>query len=136
MRRKAEILKYTNNKINVSKKQQYAMLAKGVLRKKKSWSTQTQTYTNYNTRGLQVTGPKGPNTPDGTILICNGGKTNCASTTTNDVPGRPMQLCYEKKVPLTNYKVKRTYLAGVGKWPQTSWEPGDEGFPRGKAGGR
>ena len=134
MRRKAEILKHANNNINLSKKHQYAMLAKGFLRKKKSWSTQTTTATDCNTRSLPVSGRIGPKTPVGTILICNNGQTNCASTTASDVPGTPMELCYQKEVPLVNYKVKRTYLTGVGKWPQTMWQPGDMGFPRGKSG--
>ena len=38
MRRKAEILKHNNNKINLSKKAQYSMPAQGKLRKKKSWA--------------------------------------------------------------------------------------------------
>ena len=135
MRRKAEILKYSKNNSNLSKKQRYAMLAKGYLRKKKSWASQTVSSTDYNVNDLLTSGRKDPNTtPNGTLLLCDGQRTNCALTTASDVPGKPMTLCYNKKVPLENYKVKRTYLGGVGKWPQISWAPGNRGFPRGKAG--
>jgi surface protein len=61
MRRKAEILQYSKNNSNLSKKQRYAMLAKGYLRKKKSWASQTVSYTNYNVNELNVCG---------TILSC------------------------------------------------------------------
>lgn len=120
MRRKAEILKYNNNKINLSKKAQYSMLAQGKLRKKKSWATQTNTYTNHNSINLTRSGRISKSTPNGTIFVCNGTTNNCARSTASDVPGKPMQLCVNNKVPLVNYKVKRTYLSGVGKWPMLS----------------
>ena len=120
MRRKAEILKYNNNKVNLSAKAQYSMLARGKLRKKKSWATQTGTYTNHNSQNLAQTGRISKYTPNGTILVCNGKTNNCARSTASDVPGKPIDLCVNNKVPLVNYKVRRTYLSGVGKWPMIS----------------
>ena len=110
------------------------MLARGVLRKKKSWATQSDTYTNYNTRNLKQYGQVNSNTPNGNILLCNGVINNCASSTASDVPGKPIQLCINNKVPLVNYKIKRTYKSGVGKWPMLSWRPTYNGFPNGKSG--
>ena len=278
MRRKAEILKYSKNNSNLSKKQLYGMLARGYLRKKKSWASQTITYTNYNVNGLNTYGPyhlkcgsiflnddnihdaityyiHGDDTDIPADVVCfiktntiiNDWNTSCVTnmeglfksttfnqdigswdissvtnmegmfesatafdqdiggwdtssvtnmdnmffkaaiyahalttwcvknlslphqfstgsllanvdmpswgestycsantrkdpglkyilTTASDVPGKPMLLYYDNSVPLENYKVRRTYLAGVGKWPHISWAPGNNGFPRGKSG--
>jgi 6-phosphogluconolactonase len=63
-------------------------------------------------------------------------KTNvkCEPSSASDVPGNSV-LCYDPAVPLVNYlPPQRTFLAGGTKWPQSSWQPGDNGFPRGKKG--
>ena len=58
----------------------------------------------------------------------------CAPSSASDVPGNSV-LCYDPAVPLVNYlPPQRTFLAGGTKWPQSSWQPGDNGFPRGKKG--
>jgi hypothetical protein len=58
----------------------------------------------------------------------------CAPSSASDVPGNSV-LCYDPAVPLVNYlPPPRTYLAGGTKWPQSTWKPGDNGFPRGKKG--
>jgi hypothetical protein len=127
MRRKAEILKYNDNSSKMTKKQQYAALAKhGGPGKKKVWATQSETYTNPNTQNL----PRG----DGNTLICSQNKRKCAPTTASDVPGKVKKLCMEENVPLTRYRVQRTYRGGGEKWPQTAWRRGDKGFPVGKSG--
>jgi uncharacterized repeat protein (TIGR03803 family) len=60
----------------------------------------------------------------------------CESSSASDVPGNSV-LCYDPSVPLVNYlPPQRTFLAGGTKWPQYSWQPGDNGFPRGKKGMR
>ena len=59
MRRKAEILEYKQNSMKLTKKQQYAQIAKGGgPQRKKSWATQSHdpTYTNSNTRNLEEKG--------------------------------------------------------------------------------
>jgi hypothetical protein len=58
----------------------------------------------------------------------------CSPSTASDVPGPITTLCYNPNIPLVNYIVQRTYLAGGTKFPQTCWKPGDDGFPVGKAG--
>ena len=58
----------------------------------------------------------------------------CAPSSASDVPGNSV-LCYDPAVPLVNYlPPQRTFLAGGTKWPQSTWKPGDNGFPRGKKG--
>ena len=58
----------------------------------------------------------------------------CEPSSSSDVPGNSI-LCYDPAVPLVNYlPPQRTFLAGGTKWPQSSWQPGDNGFPRGKKG--
>ena len=133
MRRKAEILQYKNNNSNLSSRRLYSRKARGIGVEKQSWANQAPManpsippiVTNNNTNNLQQIG---------FTLICPEARTLCFSTTASDVPGRPQLLCYNQNVPLVNYKVRTTYLAGSSKWPQTCWKPGDDGFPVGKAG--
>lgn len=56
------------------------------------------------------------------------------SSTASDVPGNPIELYLDPNVPLTGYIVQQTYSAGGTKFPQSSWAPGDDGFPVGKSG--
>jgi hypothetical protein len=132
MRRKAEIFKYKKNATDQTKKQKYALLAKGVnIYRKRSWATQSEYYTNPNVNNLPQVG---------NALICGNDSpeaqqaAKCSPTTNNDVPGPIRQICYDKTIPLTNYVVRRIYTFNGTKWPQTAWKPGDNGFPLGKAG--
>ena len=50
--RKAETLEYKKNGARLSQAQQYSMAARNALTRKKSWATQTQTYTNPNVDNL------------------------------------------------------------------------------------
>jgi photosystem II stability/assembly factor-like uncharacterized protein len=110
-RRKAEILKYKANSSNMTKKQQYANAASNrwLTGRKRSWATQTDTYTNPNTSTLQRVG---------NVLVCNNNNVACTLTSGADVPGRIQPLCYNPTIPLYNYKVTRTYKSGGTKWPQ------------------
>jgi hypothetical protein len=134
MRRKVEIFKYKKNSADQTKKQRYALAAKGVnLYRKKCWATQTQDYTNPNVNNLPLVGftlTCGNDSPAAQNIA------NCSPTTNNDVPGPIMQICYDKTIPLTNYITRRTYTYNGTKFPQTAWKPGDNGFPVGKAGRR
>jgi hypothetical protein len=110
-RRKAEILKYKANSSNITKKQQYANAASNrwLTGRKRSWATQTDTYTNPNTSALQRVVD---------VLVCNNNNVSCSLTSDADVPGKIKKLCYNPTVPLYNYKVTRTYSSGGTKWPQ------------------
>ena len=127
MRRKAEILNYRKNSSNLTKQQYFALLAKGNgPAAKRTWATQSDTYTDPNTSELQLVG---------NTLICNTNPIICAPTSSSDVPGPIMQLCYNPSAPLVGYNPPNRVKVNIGfKWPQESWQPGDNGFPRGKAG--
>jgi len=127
MRRKAEILKYKANSAQLTKKQKWAQIVHGGgPLAKKVWATQNALGSNPNIENLPLVG---------NVLQCNGSPlVQCSPSTACDVPGPTTQLCDDPNVPLTNYIVQRTYLAGGTKFPQTCWAPGDNGFPVGKAG--
>jgi len=138
MRRKAEILQYKNNDSNMSAKQKYSRLSRGIGTPKKSWANQRSLSQQPNPPSEKpITNPNSNSLQEDNInyrLLCQSNKQKCHSTTSSDVPGKPRNLCYDKNIPLINYKVRRTYLAGSTKWPQRAWQPGDNGFPVGKAG--
>ena len=108
-RRKAEILKYKANSSNITKKQQYANAASNrwLTGRKRSWATQTVSYTNPNTSTLERVGD---------VLVCNNNNVSCSLTSDSNVPGKIQRLCNDPSVPLYNYKVTRTYKSGGTKW--------------------
>ena len=130
MRRKAEILKYKKNQNNLTQKQQWSMLNKGQLTRKKTWATQgIINNSDPNTNNLNLVG---------NTLVCN---TNTVApliivtpTYASDVPGKQIGLYLNPYVPLTNYKNQITYSNVGSKFPETAWTPGDKGFPIGKSG--
>lgn len=128
MRRKAEIFLYKKNANDQTKKQKYALLAKGInIYKKISWATQSEYYTNPNVNGLPQVGYT---LTCGDVNILK----NCSPSTNNGVPGPIINICYNQEIPLTNYVTRRIYTFNGTKWPQTTWKPGNNGFPVGKAG--
>jgi len=110
-RRKAEILKYKANSSCITKKQQYANAASNrwLTERKRSWATQTVSYTNPNTSTLGRVGD---------VLVCNNNNVSCSLTSDCGVPGKIRTLCYNPSVPLYNYKVTRTYKSGGTKWTE------------------
>jgi hypothetical protein len=127
MRRKAEILNYKKNSSTLTKKQYYALLANGNgPSAKRAWGTQGDAYTDPNSSVLPQ---------DGNIILCNTNRIICAPTSSSDVPGPIIQLCYNPDVPVVGYTQPNRFRTNIGfKWPQESWQPGNNGFPRGKAG--
>ena len=126
-KRKATIFQYKQNGAGFSKKQNYSRLARGLGRQRgQTFATQSDTYTNANTHNLKILNNR--------VLSCSNVTKNWALTNQNDTPGPVRRITNIPSVPLTNYKVRRTYLAGGGKWPQYGWAPGNIGFPVGKKG--
>jgi len=112
-RRKVEILKYKGNSAQLSQAQQYSMLSRNVFTRKKSWATQTQTYTNPNVNNL----PEIKNAAGTTVALqCNQPNVICSLTSDSDVPGPVIPLCIDESVPLYNYKMQVTPASG-GKYP-------------------
>ena len=127
MRRKAEILKYKKNSANLTKQQQYALLAQ---------NKGPYTPRSFGNQGPTNTNPNIGNFPQvGNSLICNSNQTICAPTSSSDVPGPVMNLCYNPAVPLVGYNPPNKFRVDIGfKWPFRSWQRGDNGFPVGKEG--
>jgi hypothetical protein len=119
-RRKAEILKYKNNSSNMSKAQQYSMASRNALTRKKSWATQTQTYTNPNVDNLPEIKIPINGVFQTVSLRCNNTNPKCGRTSDCDVPGPVIPLCDDTRVPLYNYKPQTTYSSGGTKWPMDS----------------
>ena len=111
-RRKAEILKYKKNSAQMSKSQQYSMAARNALTRKKSWATQTQTYTNPNVDHLPEIQIPINNVFRTVSLQCNQPVIRCSLTSDSDVPGPVIPLCIDESVPLYNYKMQITYSSG------------------------
>lgn len=140
MRRKAEILKYKNNNSNLSSKRILARKLSSIGVEQKAWATQPfisnsnkitpqnkaiNTLTNFNIRNLPQ---------NGFTLLCNDNQgIICKPTYFSNVPGNSI-LCYDKNIPLVNFKENFTYSNIGTTWPQRSWQPGDNGFPVGKIG--
>ena len=127
MRRKAEILKYKNNSSNLSKQQYYSLLAQGKgPYAKRALGNQGNMNTNPNISGLPLVG---------NTLVCNVSNIICSPTSSSDVPGPVMNLCYNPAIPLIGYNAPNRKKVNIGiKWPQSTWRTGDNGFPIGKAG--
>jgi hypothetical protein len=127
MRRKAEILQYKKNSANLTKQQQYSRLAQ---------NNGPYTPRSYGNQGPTNTNPNIGNFPQvGNSLICNSNSIICAPTSSSDVPGPIVNLCYNPAVPVIGYNPPNRKRVNIGfKWPFRSWQRGDNGFPNGKAG--
>jgi hypothetical protein len=105
MRRKAETLKHQTNmkQRKTTKAEYYAYIAKGLNNKKKTYATQTDTYTNPNTQNLPTSG-NGLSLPD----TCPNQVLTFPSSS-SDVPGPVVPLTYDPNVPLIRYQRVYTY---------------------------
>ena len=91
MRRKGNVLQYKSNSSNLTKQQQYSLIAQGKwTNRTKTWATQSITYTNLNTNNL----PK-----VGNALICPSPALICVPTSSSDVPGPIIDICYDDSLP-------------------------------------
>ena len=124
-KRKAVIFQYKNNNINMSSKQLYSRLARGIGRQRGStFATQSDSYTNANTKNLQnVNVNTGP-------LLCPNSRVISAYTSQNNTPGPKMLITNYPNAPLYNYRVRRTYSAGNTKWPQYGPNTGQPRDPK------
>lgn len=102
MRRKSEILQYKNNSTRLTKRENYAKMAKG-RGCKTTFASQSYTAgtTNNNVKKL---------TRNGNTLILLDATPSVISThsSASDVPGNTM-LRLDMSIPLTRYRVRRTY---------------------------
>lgn len=105
MRRKAETLKHENSlkEKRMTKAEYYAFVAKGLNNKKKTYATQTDTFTdpntqNYPTSGSGLTLPQ--NCPNQVFTF---------PSSASDVPGPVVPLTFDPNVPLLRYRRVYTY---------------------------
>jgi hypothetical protein len=118
MRRKAEVLQYYTNKVNMQKStkaQQWSYIARGLSTLKQTYATQTVNYTNPNTTGY-------PNNNRAIILpdkcINQALRLSTFPSYCSDVPGPVVPLTFDPKVPLVRYK--RIYTYPTVNQPATS----------------
>ena len=115
-KRKAVIFQYKKNSADFSKKQHYSRLARGLGKQgKQTYATQNDRYVNPNNKNLPL---------NNFSLLCHGATQISGLTTQNDTPGPVRTITNYPNVPLTNYKVQRTYRGGSEKWPQYGPNPG------------
>lgn len=90
MGKKANVLQYKANSSNLTKQQQYSLIAQGKwTNRTKTWATQSVTYTHPNTNNLPKVGD---------ILICSSPAVICVPTSSSDVPGPIIDICYDDSV--------------------------------------
>lgn len=144
---KANILQYKKNSSNLTQKQRYSQIAKGMwTNRTTTWATQTETYSNPNVLNLQQINYDVIPIPeeldpygcvknfikDGGILIGNTyvnpctdeviKKTfvqQCYPTTCSDVPGTPILLCWNGRLQpwYPKSSVMQTMNNSTDKWP-------------------
>ena len=119
MQRKAGVLQFpANGRLNYSKAILWSMASRNEITRKKAWASQSQLYTYDNTTNISNTEGVGLKQVNGTLtcwtplssIICN-------SSSSSDVPGKPVILCFSTDAPFNNYRYQRTYAAGGTKWP-------------------
>ena len=119
MMRKANVLQ--NPAVGIlrfTKAMQWAMAARNQLTRKKGWASQSDTYTYPNTSNINGESLVGL-IQVGNTLTCRipPSPIICNSSTSSNVPGKPVILCFAANAPFNNYRRPRTYSAGGTKWP-------------------
>jgi len=144
---KGNILQYKKNSSQLTSKQRYSQISKGMWTSRtKNYATQSQTYTNPNTNSLlrvnfiNITSTSGVPNPfdcssntiqDGGNLICNTTVNPCSNkviqvtyqpkcypTSCSDVPGKVMNLCWDPRLN-TWYPRQRYFMNNsANKWPE------------------
>jgi hypothetical protein len=115
MRRKSNILQYKENSSNLTKKQQYSLIAQGKwTNRTKTWATQCASSSENNTPVMSTssnyTNPNTYNLPRvGNTLICHSPAIKCVPTSSSDVPGPIINICYDDSLS-TYYPKKNTIM--------------------------
>jgi hypothetical protein len=114
--RKGNILQYKKNSSNLTKKQKYSQINKGLwCNRKKSWATQTDKYTNPNTDGFKRVNsvfysyPNNligkPNNPAGPFVVNVQNPFDCSDNTVED---EGTLICNNFVDPCTGETIKKT----------------------------
>ena len=122
MQRKANVLQCpANGRLNFTKAMRWSMAARNQLTRKKAWASQTQTNTYPNTTNIDNTPGVGLQEVNN-VLTCWSipSRIICNPSSSSNVPGKPVILCYAVDAPFNNYRYPQTYSAGGTKWPMFS----------------
>ena len=119
MQRKGNILQCpVNGRLNFTKAILWSMAANNQLTRKKAWASQTQTNTYPNTSNIDNTPGVGLKRVNNTLTCWSASSPIiCNSSTSSNVPGKPVILCMAVDAPFNNYRHPRTYASGGTKWP-------------------
>jgi len=115
MRRKGNVLQYKENSSNLTKTQQYSLIAQGKwTNRTKTWATQGASATNNNTPVMSTssdyTNPNTHNLPRvGNTLICPSPAILCVPTSSSNVPGPIIDICYDNTLS-TYYPRENTIM--------------------------
>ncbi len=119
MQRKAGVLQCpANGRLNFTKAMLWSMASRNELTRKMAWASQSQLYTYDNTTNVSNQEGVGLKVVNNTLscwtpqspIICN-------SSSSSNVPGKPVVLCFSTDAPFNNYRYQRTYASGGTKWP-------------------
>jgi hypothetical protein len=119
MQRKSNVLQCpANGRLNFTKAMLWSMASRNELTRKMAWASQSQLYTYDNTTNINNEQGVGLKVVNNTLtcwttpspIVCN-------SSSSSNVPGKPVILCFNNDAPFNNYRYPRTYAAGGTKWP-------------------
>jgi hypothetical protein len=119
MQRKSNVLQCpANGRLNFTKAMLWSMASRNQLTRQKAWASQSQTNTYPNITNIGNTPDVGLKQVDNTLtcwripspIVCN-------PSSSSNVPGKPVILCFNTDAPFNNYRQPQTYSAGGTKWP-------------------
>ena len=122
MQRKANVLQCpANGRLNFTKAMLWSMASRNQLTRQKAWASQSQTNTYPNITNIDNTPGVGLQEVNNTLtcwsipspIVCN-------PSSSSNVPGKPVILCYAADAPFNHYRYPQTYSAGGTKWPMFS----------------
>ena len=122
MQRKANILQCpATGTLNFTKAMRWSLAAKNQLTRQKGWASQSETNTYPNITNIDDTPGVGLKVVNNTLTCWNEvSPIICNSSSSSDVPGNPVILCFAADAPFNNYRYTKTYSAGGTKWPMFS----------------
>ena len=119
MQRKSNVLQCpANGRLNFTKAMLWSMASRNELTRKMAWASQSQLYTYDNTTNINNEQGVGLKVVNNTLTCwTTPSPIVCYSSSSSDVPGKPVILCFNNDAPFNNYRYPRTYAAGGTKWP-------------------
>jgi hypothetical protein len=122
MQRKANVLQCpANGRLNFTKAMLWSMASRNQLTRQKAWASQSQTNTYPNITNIDNTPDVGLQEVNNTLTCWNiPSPIVCNPSSSSNVPGKPVILCFNTDAPFNNYRQPQTYSAGGTKWPMFS----------------